>query len=169
MKNSIKATILACLVTASSLAGMSEVLHSTRSNRSAIPAARGSRAAQLVAAERRADLKLEEVHALIASASRKNGVPTALVQSIVATESNFRYDAVSSRGSIGLMQLLPSTARQYGADARVPEQNIDAGTRLSPLFDREVSPKQQSAEERHRGVQCRVRRSGSVSRSSSVS
>ena len=27
------------------------------------------------------------------------------------------------------MQLLPSTARQYGADARVPEQNIDAGTR----------------------------------------
>ena len=129
MKNSIKATILACLVTASSLAGMSEVLHSTRSNRSAIPAARGSRAAQLVAAERRADLKLEEVHALIASASRKNGVPTALVQSIVATESNFRYDAVSSRGSIGLMQLQPSTARQYGADARVPEQNIDAGTR----------------------------------------
>src|SRR6516165_3460005 len=137
MKNSIKATILACLVTASSLAGMSEVLHSTRSNRSAIPAARGSRTAQLVAAERRADLKLEEVHALIASASRKNGVPTALVQSIVATESNFRCDAVSSRGSIGLMQLLPSTARQYGADASIPEQNIDAGTRyLRFLIDR---------------------------------
>jgi soluble lytic murein transglycosylase-like protein len=74
-------------------------------------------------------LKLEEVHALIASASRRHGVPSALVKSIVATESNFRCDAVSARGSIGLMQLLPSTARQYGANASVPEQNIDAGTR----------------------------------------
>jgi soluble lytic murein transglycosylase-like protein len=83
----------------------------------------------VVAAEKRVALRLEEVHALIASAARRYGVPTALVKSIVATESNFRCDAVSSRGSIGLMQLLPSTARQYGADARVPEQNIDAGTR----------------------------------------
>jgi soluble lytic murein transglycosylase-like protein len=130
MKHSIKAIILACLVSASSFAGMNEVLHSTRSNRSAILAVRRSRAVQpVVAAEKRADLKAEEVHALIASASRKHGVPTALVKSIVATESNFRSDAVSSRGSIGLMQLLPSTARQYGADATDPEQNIDAGTR----------------------------------------
>jgi soluble lytic murein transglycosylase-like protein len=66
---------------------------------------------------------------LIAAAAQKHSVPIALVNSIVATESNFQCDAVSSRGSIGLMQLLPSTARQYGADARVPEQNIDAGTR----------------------------------------
>src|SRR6516164_806879 len=130
MKNSIKAIILACLVSASSFSGTNEVLHSTRSNRSAIPATRSSRAVQrVIAAEKPAALKLEDVHALIASASRKHGVPTALVKSIVATESNFRCDAVSSRGSIGLMQLLPSTARQYGSDARVPEQNIDAGTR----------------------------------------
>ena len=109
---------------------MNEILHSTRSHRSAIPATRRRPAVQpVVAAEKPAALKLEEVHALIASASRKHGVPTALVKSIVATESNFRCDAVSSRGAIGLMQLLPSTARQYGADARVPEQNIDAGTR----------------------------------------
>jgi soluble lytic murein transglycosylase-like protein len=129
MKHSIKAIILACLVCAISFAGMNEVLHSTRSHRSAIPAARCRAVQGVVAAEKRAVLKPEEVHALIASASRKHGVPTALVKSIVATESNFRCDAVSSRGSIGLMQLLPSTARQYGADARVPEQNIDAGTR----------------------------------------
>jgi soluble lytic murein transglycosylase-like protein len=77
------------------------------------------------------------VNALIAFASRKHGVPTALVKSIVATESNFRCDAVSSRGSIGLMQLQPSTARQYGADARVPEQNIDVGVcYLRFLIDR---------------------------------
>ena len=130
MKNSIKAIILTCLVSASSLAGMNEGLHSRRSNRSAIPATRRSRAVlRVVAAEKRVALKLDEVHALIVSASRRHGVPTALVKSIVATESNFRCDAVSSRGSIGLMQLRPSTARQYGADARVPAQNIDAGTR----------------------------------------
>jgi soluble lytic murein transglycosylase-like protein len=116
MNHSTKVIILACLVSASSFAGMNKVLHSGRSNR-------------FVAAGKRAALKLEEVHALIESASRKHGVPIALVKSIVATESNFRCDAVSLRGSIGLMQLLPSTARQYGADARVPEQNIDAGTR----------------------------------------
>jgi soluble lytic murein transglycosylase-like protein len=121
MNYSIKAIILAGLVSASSFVGMHEVLHPTRSNRSAIPATR----------------QPEEVYALIASASRKHGVPSALVKSVVATESNFRSDAVSSRGSIGLMQLQPSTARQYGADASVPEQNIDAGTRyLRFLIDR---------------------------------
>jgi soluble lytic murein transglycosylase-like protein len=52
-----------------------------------------------------------------------------LVKGIVATESNFRCNVVSSAGAIGLMQLRPSTARQYGANASVPEQNIDAGTR----------------------------------------
>ena len=138
MNHSIKAIILACLVSASNLVGMNKVLHFTRSTQSAIPATRRSRAVQrVVAGEKRAGLKPEEVNALIASASRKYGVPTALVKSIVATESNFRCDAVSSRGSIGLMQLLPSTARQYGADARIPEQNIDAGTRyLRFLIDR---------------------------------
>jgi soluble lytic murein transglycosylase-like protein len=75
------------------------------------------------------ELQLEEVHALIAVAARKHGVPVALVKGIVATESNFRCNVVSSSGAIGLMQLRPSTARQFGANASVPEQNIDAGTR----------------------------------------
>src|SRR5262249_55203316 len=137
MKNSIKVIILAGLVSASSFAGMNEVFHFSRSNRSAFSAARRHAVQRVVGAEKRAALKLEDVHALIASASRKHGVPAALVKSIVAAESNFRCDRVSSRGSIGLMQLLPSTARQYGADARVPEQNIDAGTRyLRFLIDR---------------------------------
>lgn len=138
MNHSIKAIILACFVSASSFAGINKTLHYTKSHRSAIPATRRRPAVQrVVAAEKPAALKLEEVNALIASASRKHGVPTALVKSIVATESNFRCDAVSSRGSIGLMQLQPSTARQYGADARVPEQNIDVGVcYLRFLIDR---------------------------------
>jgi len=78
MKHSIKAIILACLVSASSFAGMNESRQFTRSNRSAIPATRRSRAVQRVGAgEKRAVLKPEEVNALIASASRKYGVPTA--------------------------------------------------------------------------------------------
>jgi soluble lytic murein transglycosylase-like protein len=127
MNHSIKAIILACLVSAS-----------RRSHRSAIPATRRRPAVlRVVAAEKRADLRAQEVNTLISSASRNHGVPTALVKSIVATESNLRSDAVSSRGSIGLMQLRPSTARQYGDDAKVPEQNIDAGTRyLRFLIDR---------------------------------
>jgi soluble lytic murein transglycosylase-like protein len=134
MNHSIKAIILACFVSASSFAGMNKTLHYTQSHRSAM---RRPAVQRVVAAEKPAALKLEEVNALIASASRKHGVPTALVKSIVATESNFRCDAVSSRGSIGLMQLQPSTARQYGADARVPEQNIDVGVcYLRFLIDR---------------------------------
>jgi soluble lytic murein transglycosylase-like protein len=136
MNHSIKAIILACFVSASSFAGMNKTFHYTQSHRSAMPATRRRPAVQRVVAAETA-LKLEEVNALIASASRKHGVPTALVKSIVATESNFRCDAVSSRGSIGLMQLQPSTARQYGADARVPEQNIDVGVcYLRFLIDR---------------------------------
>jgi soluble lytic murein transglycosylase-like protein len=126
MKHSLKAIILTCVVSASGFAGMVKVLHSGRSHRSGQPACAARR---VIAVSKRAVLKLEEVHALIAAASKRHGVPTALVKSIVATESNFRCNAVSSRGSIGLMQLLPSTARQFGGDARVPEQNIDAGTR----------------------------------------
>lgn len=66
---------------------------------------------------------------LIAGASAKHRVPAALVTSIVAAESNFDSTAVSEKGAIGLMQLMPETARQFGADPAVPAENIDAGTR----------------------------------------
>ena len=66
---------------------------------------------------------------LIADAAAKHNVPAAFVQSIVAAESNFNCAAVSPRGAIGLMQLMPETAQQFGADPAVPAQNIDAGTR----------------------------------------
>ena len=65
---------------------------------------------------------------LIAGASAKYRVPAAFVTSIVAAESNFDNTAVSETGAIGLMQLMPETARQFGADPTVPAENIDAGT-----------------------------------------
>jgi soluble lytic murein transglycosylase-like protein len=64
-------------------------------------------------------------------------VPAAFIKSIVAVESNFDSSALSPRGAVGLMQLMPATAQLYGADPTVPEQNLDAGTHyLRTLMDR---------------------------------
>jgi soluble lytic murein transglycosylase-like protein len=74
---------------------------------------------------------------LIADAAAKHKVPSAFVASIVAAESNFDCSAVSPKGAVGLMQLMPGTAQQFGADPAIPAQNIDAGTRyLRWLMDR---------------------------------
>jgi Transglycosylase SLT domain len=67
--------------------------------------------------------------ALIDNAARKYGLPPAFVRAVVAAESGYRADAVSPKGAIGLMQLMPGTARELGADPRVAEQNVDAGAR----------------------------------------
>jgi soluble lytic murein transglycosylase-like protein len=47
----------------------------------------------------------------------------------VSAESAYQVKAVSKKGAIGLMQLMPSTARDYGADPTDPKQNVEAGTR----------------------------------------
>jgi len=62
-------------------------------------------------------------------AADKYGLPRALVRGVMAAESGGRADAVSPKGAIGLMQLMPSTAKDLGADPFDPEQNVDAGTR----------------------------------------
>lgn len=74
-------------------------------------------------------LSREEAHAMIRAAALKHNVPAAFVKSIVAAESNFDPSVVSSKGAIGLMQLMPELALEYGVDPRIPEQNIDGGTR----------------------------------------
>jgi soluble lytic murein transglycosylase-like protein len=63
------------------------------------------------------------------AAADKYGLPRRLVRSVISTESNFQPQAVSPKGAIGLMQLVPSTAQALGADPRDPAQNVDAGTR----------------------------------------
>jgi Transglycosylase SLT domain len=79
----------------------------------------------------------EETYRLIQKAALRHKVPAAFVKSIVAAESNFDCNAVSPKGAIGLMQLMPATAQQYDADPTIPEQNIDAGTHyLRVLMDR---------------------------------
>lgn len=63
------------------------------------------------------------------AAADRYGLPRKLIRSVIANESGFQADAVSPKGAIGLMQLLPSTAQELGADPRDPAQNVDAGTR----------------------------------------
>jgi hypothetical protein len=77
------------------------------------------------------------LYEVIAAAARKHQINPAFVKSIIAAESGFSEVALSPKGAVGLMQLMPETAREFGADPVVLEQNIDAGTRyLSWLMQR---------------------------------
>lgn len=63
------------------------------------------------------------------AAADKYGLPRQLVRSVMAAESGFQPHAVSPKGAIGLMQLMPATALSLGANPHDPAQNVDAGTR----------------------------------------
>src|ERR1039457_1032972 len=63
------------------------------------------------------------------AAAARYGLPRALVRSVMAAESGFEPLAISPKGAIGLMQLMPGTAQVLGADPHDPAQNVDAGTR----------------------------------------
>src|SRR4051795_7772316 len=81
--------------------------------------------------------KIVDPTSMIRVAAKKHKVRPALVKGIVAAESAFNANAVSPKGALGLMQLMPATARLYGADPMIPEQNIDAGTQyLGSLIQR---------------------------------
>jgi soluble lytic murein transglycosylase-like protein len=70
-----------------------------------------------------------DVRELADRAAIANGLPKALVHSVVAAESAYQPAAVSPKGAIGLMQLMPATARAYQADPHDPAQNLEAGAR----------------------------------------
>ena len=59
----------------------------------------------------------------------KYDLPSAFVAGVMRAESGFNPSAVSPKGAIGLMQLMPATARDLGVDPRNPGQNADAGAR----------------------------------------
>jgi soluble lytic murein transglycosylase-like protein len=66
--------------------------------------------------------------ALVSEAAKYAGLPEALVHSVARAESGYRPGAVSKKGALGVMQLMPSTAAAWNADPRDPSQNIYAGT-----------------------------------------
>ncbi|MCH1914018.1 transglycosylase SLT domain-containing protein [Leptospira noguchii] len=75
---------------------------------------------------------------IIHQESEKNNLDPRLVQSVIKAESNFKTDAVSPKGAIGLMQLMPSTANSLGVeDPFDPAENVAGGTKfLSDLLNK---------------------------------
>lgn len=75
---------------------------------------------------------------LINNSSERYGVDPALVRAVVKAESNFNQAARSPKGALGLMQLMPDTARLYNiANVFDPMENIEGGVQhLRLLIDR---------------------------------
>ena len=75
---------------------------------------------------------------IIREAAARNRLDPRLLMAVVRVESNFQPRARSPKGAMGLMQLMPATARQYDvADAYDARSNVDAGARhLRSLLDR---------------------------------
>jgi soluble lytic murein transglycosylase-like protein len=89
----------------------------------AVPRAETVRATRYVTADR-----AWQYETLITEHSRLNGVRSDLVRAVMQVESAFNPNAISPKGAMGLMQLMPATMRQYGVrNAFNPSENVRAG------------------------------------------
>ncbi len=87
----------------------------------------------------------------IREASRTHGLPPELLQAVIAAESGFDPLAVSPRGAVGLMQIMPATAEEHGVqatDSRTvedlltdPRTNIHTGARLLAWLHAQFAPR----------------------------
>jgi soluble lytic murein transglycosylase-like protein len=80
----------------------------------------------------------QKIEVMIREVSARYNVDPALIRAVIETESNWNSSAISRKGALGLMQLVPGTARQLGVDnAFDPRQNLDGGVRyLHTLLER---------------------------------
>ncbi len=66
---------------------------------------------------------------LVEDAALRWGLPPEFLHSVARVESSYRANALSPKGAIGIMQLMPATAKLLDADPYDPAQNVDAGAR----------------------------------------
>ena len=81
---------------------------------------------------------------LVAQAARAYQLDEALLHAVISTESGYEPRALSPKGAIGLMQVMPATGKRFGvANLNDPSKNIDAGARylrvLLRQFDNDLS------------------------------
>lgn len=73
--------------------------------------------------------KLPSAEQALRSAAEAEGLPAAFVRSVARTESGYNQNAVSAKGAIGLMQLMPATASALGIEPNLLEQNAQGGAK----------------------------------------
>jgi hypothetical protein len=71
---------------------------------------------------------------LIAPSAGKHNLRPELIQAVMEVESAYRVNARSHAGAIGLMQLMPQTARHLKVDAHDPAQNVDGGAKYLDML-----------------------------------
>jgi soluble lytic murein transglycosylase-like protein len=74
--------------------------------------------------------KPTDAKSLVRDAAVRYGLPPKFVESVAKIESGMKPDAISPKGALGVMQLMPATARSLDANPADTAQNIEAGTRL---------------------------------------
>lgn len=85
----------------------------------------------------------EQYSDMINTAATKNKLPKALVHAVITAESAYNPEAISKAGAVGMMQLMPDTAKRFGVkNSKDPVDNIAGGTQylreLLDMFDNDL-------------------------------
>jgi soluble lytic murein transglycosylase-like protein len=91
------------------------------------PAQAEAPAAQLAVTAPAPAIHVSTPEELAAQAAKKYSLPESFVRSVMRVESGLRQEAVSPKGALGLMQLMPETARKLGVDPKNSKENAEGG------------------------------------------
>ena len=86
----------------------------------------------------RKNVSVSEYHNIVEEKAKRHNVDPNLVKAVIKAESNWNPRAISNKGAVGMMQLMPKTASDLGVGDRYnPEENIEGGVKyLRHLLDK---------------------------------